>query len=71
MTNFLVGLGIGFGMGVLFAPKSGEETRSDLTARANEFVDTAKHSFGEAKDRVQRSVKAFQSGVETATGSQG
>ena len=36
--KFLTGLGIGVGLGVLFAPKSGTETRKELKNKLEEFV---------------------------------
>ena len=36
--KFLTGLGIGVGLGVLFAPKSGNETRRELKNKLDEFV---------------------------------
>jgi gas vesicle protein len=36
MANFFLGLGIGVGIGMLFAPKSGEETRDLLMSKADE-----------------------------------
>jgi len=36
MANFFLGLGIGVGIGMLFAPKSGEETRDLLLNKADE-----------------------------------
>lgn len=39
MNNFLLGLGIGITVGVLFAPKAGEETRKQLTDKASEGTD--------------------------------
>jgi gas vesicle protein len=39
MGNFLLGFGIGVTMGVLFAPKSGSETRRYLADKANESSD--------------------------------
>ena len=40
--NFLLGLGIGVGVGLLFAPRSGEETRDLLMSRADEGKDYLK-----------------------------
>ena len=31
MKSFLIGLGLGVGLGILFAPMSGEETRNNLS----------------------------------------
>ena len=40
--KFLVGLGLGAGIGMLFAPKSGEELRKALKSKLEEFVTEAK-----------------------------
>lgn len=42
LGKFLVGIGIGAGLGILFAPKSGTETRRDLKKKMDEFVDALK-----------------------------
>ena len=42
VSFFLVGLGIGALVGILFAPKSGEETRDYLTSKADEGREFAK-----------------------------
>ena len=34
--NFLLGLGVGIGIGMLFAPKSGDETRRIIKDKADE-----------------------------------
>jgi len=39
MGNFLMGFGIGVTLGVLFAPKSGSETRQYLADKANDSSD--------------------------------
>ena len=36
MKSFLAGLGIGIGLGILFEPMSGEETRNNLKERAKD-----------------------------------
>lgn len=36
LANFFLGLGIGVAVGLLFAPKSGEETRDILLTKADE-----------------------------------
>ena len=41
--KFLVGLGVGAGLGMLFAPKSGEELRKNLKTKMNEFLDEVKN----------------------------
>ena len=42
VSFFLVGLGIGSLIGILFAPKSGEETRDYLSSKADEGRDYAR-----------------------------
>ncbi len=57
MKSFLFGLGLGIGLGVLFAPMSGEETRENLSERANDLADSAKQSYSQGRERVQRGVE--------------
>ena len=40
--KFLAGIGIGAGLGMLFAPKSGKETREILKRKLDEFIDEVK-----------------------------
>ena len=37
-TNFILGAGLGLGLGMLFAPQSGDETRKELKIRLDELV---------------------------------
>jgi gas vesicle protein len=39
MNSFLLGLGVGLTVGMLFAPKSGPETRDYISTKANEGTD--------------------------------
>lgn len=41
-ANFFLGLGVGLGIGLLFAPRSGEETRQLLKDKADEGTDFLK-----------------------------
>lgn len=41
-SNFILGTGLGIGLGLLFAPKSGKETRSDLGKLLNDLTEKAK-----------------------------
>jgi gas vesicle protein len=52
-TVFLVGLGIGAVVGLLFAPKSGEETRDYLSDRADEGREYAQRKARELRERAE------------------
>ena len=52
VSYFLVGLGVGALMGVLFAPKSGEETREYLSKRADEGREFAQKKARELRERA-------------------
>jgi len=68
MKSFLFGLGLGVGLGVLFAPMSGEETRSKLADRANDLASSARETYEQNRDRVQRSVENVRGTAERAMG---
>jgi gas vesicle protein len=58
VSYFLVGLGVGSLIGILFAPKSGEETREYLSQKVNEGSEYAQKKVRElrvhAEDLVER-----------------
>src|ERR1035437_10277642 len=49
LSSFLLGLGVGVGIGMLFAPKSGEETRKIIKDKAGEGTDYVKQRGTEIK----------------------
>ncbi len=49
LSAFLLGLGVGVGIGMLFAPKSGQETRDMLRNKAGEGGDYLKQRSSELK----------------------
>ena len=51
---FLAGLGLGALAGVLYAPRSGAETREALRARAEEGRDYMRSRAREARDQAQQ-----------------
>jgi gas vesicle protein len=51
-SYFAFGLGLGLAVGVLFAPKSGEETREYLRAKADEGKDYLKQRGDELRDQA-------------------
>ena len=50
IANFFLGLGIGVGLGMLFAPKSGDETRDLLMSKADEGKEYLKKQTQTWKD---------------------
>ncbi len=68
MKSFLVGLGVGVGLGLLFAPMSGEETRTNLSDRANDLANTARETYANNRNRVQRGMQTIRSTAERAMG---
>ncbi len=52
LSYFFLGLGLGVAVGVLFAPKSGSETRELLRSKANEGADYVKRRSSELRDQA-------------------
>lgn len=53
VSYFLVGLGIGALIGILFAPKSGQETREYLVGKAEEGKEYAQRKARELRERAE------------------
>ena len=49
LSSFLLGLGVGVGIGMLFAPKSGQETRDLIKNKAGEGADYVKNRSGDIR----------------------
>jgi len=64
MRGFLFGLGIGVGLGILFAPMSGEETRDNITQRVGDLTDQARDTFEQGRERVRSGISAIRSGAQ-------
>jgi gas vesicle protein len=53
-SYFFLGLGLGVAAGLLFAPKTGAETRDLLLSKADEGKDYLKRRTDESKDYLKR-----------------
>jgi gas vesicle protein len=49
LSAFLLGLGVGVGIGMLFAPKSGQETRKLIKDKTGESTDYIKQRGADVK----------------------
>ena len=73
--NLLLGVLIGAGVALLFAPRSGEETRTEITRRArragskvkgvaHEVTDQVVDTFEGAKARVEEQIESARTAIE-------
>lgn len=74
--NLLLGVLIGAGVALLFAPRSGEETRGDISRRArragskvkgvaHEVTDQVVDTFEGARARVEEQIESARFAIET------
>src|SRR5215510_1970517 len=64
LSYFFLGLGIGVAVGILFAPKSGEETRDMLRSKAGEGKDYLKRRGTELRDTASDALERGKSAVQ-------
>jgi gas vesicle protein len=62
-SYFFLGLGLGVAVGVLFAPKSGPETRELLRSKADEGKDYLKRRSYEVRDQATEAIERGKSTV--------
>ena len=65
LCKFLFGAAIGTGLGMLFAPKKGEETRKDLSEKIDELLKKAKEiDADEVKENIEERINEIKSELE-------
>lgn len=60
--SFLAGAVVGAGLALLYAPKTGEELRGQITDLADDAIDKIKEITRDAQDKI---VSTFEEGKET------
>ena len=63
LSYFFLGLGLGVAVGVLFAPKSGEETREFLRSKAEEGTDFVKRRAEDLRDGAADVIDRSKEGI--------
>jgi gas vesicle protein len=63
LSYFFLGLGLGVAVGVLFAPKSGEETRQFLRSKAEEGTDYVKRRAEDLRDTASDAIDRSKEGI--------
>ena len=64
LSYFFLGLGLGVAVGVLFAPKSGAETREFLRTKAEEGGDYVKRRGTELRDTAEDALERGKSTIQ-------
>ncbi len=65
LSYFMLGLGIGVAVGIVFAPQSGEDTRGLLRSKALEGGDYVKRRSEELKDTAGELVEKGKTVMKT------
>jgi len=65
LGKFIAGALVGVGLGVLFAPKKGSETRADLKNMCNDLIEKAKNlNADDVKNYVESKVADIKQSIE-------
>lgn len=59
--NSCLALGLGSAWGCCLPPMSGEDTRDNLSERANDLASSARESYEQGRDRIHRGVEQVKS----------
>ena len=64
LGKFIAGAAIGAGLGILFAPRKGSETRAQLKAKMSELVAQIKNiDIDEVKEEFNKKVEEIKAGL--------
>ena len=63
--KLLAGIGIGVGLGILFAPEKGKDTREKLKKKLNEMYDKLKNvDIEEVKENIEKQISDIKDELE-------
>ena len=62
--SFLLGLAIGAGVALLFAPRTGDQIRGEIKRRVKDVGDKAAGSFSEAREKVEQRLESARLALE-------
>lgn len=68
VKGLVIGGLIGAAIGILFAPKSGKETRQDIADKADELLSKAKEEYEKAMEKSKEAYDAAITRLKTAEG---
>lgn len=60
LKGLIIGGLIGAALGILYAPKSGKETREDIARRTDDFINKAKEEY---EKTIAKSKEAYESAI--------
>jgi gas vesicle protein len=64
---FAIGVAVGAAMALLFAPKSGDQTREDISANVRKKIDKAAAKGREWKQQAQEAAELLKERIQGAT----
>lgn len=65
LGKFILGAGIGAGLGMLFAPKAGSETRKELKVKIDDLVAKAKElDMDDVAEQVEAKIKDIKKDIK-------
>ncbi len=68
VKGLVIGGLVGVAIGILFAPKSGKETRQDIACKADEFLAKAKEEYEKAAEKSKSMYEAALLRLKDAEG---
>lgn len=68
--KFLLGLGLGFSLALLFAPAEGSQTRRRIAKQARDLASTSEEKLSTAADRLSETAREKAGEIGSSVGRQ-